>query len=514
MSQKEDWKFLLVLVLTGGGLFELLSMAWPVGPGVDFQAYLYSYWRLTPESVLFRAVGAATLIGWLAEAGLVWMHVILLSSYLLTIVAVHRIGCFYSPMVARTVTFLYVLHVQVSHRLHHLDADSLLIPAMILWVLTVLTTERLRHVAATLIPGVMVAAMAAIKPNMVIFGISAIYPVVCDGWNRRNLLRVLYFLIGFGCGIGGLLGYNHSVSGQWLLVADANHLFPGFNVFMVNPMLSREQGPENRTLYALVEQQVLSRKPYVELGITADQFFTAQDPRMWPDLEYVDWVHAPGIIKRASWEAIAAQPKRFLIWSVLSGHYRTLTHSHIVPLESKTAYGANSGQASTPAESGGPTSSVASTPTPTAQIRIPYSFSSTREMLSFYGGPRSTKDEERIAAIREKVKKRILDLTTSVNRERAFYPALLTNDLLSRLVPPMLFFALLATGLLIRIKHKEIRLLICLLMPALGVVFSSALLRPQARYRLPFDFLLILSGVIALIGTSSTPMKKVRHDPA
>ncbi|MBF0165388.1 MAG: hypothetical protein HQM01_12970 [Magnetococcales bacterium] len=485
---------LFVTVYSGVGLllFIATSLGYPVTTGADFSSYLEYYYKASPEFMLFRTAGSSWPIGMISEHGYNFFSFCVILLYLIFLGAVYYASQILGPTLGRVVSVVILLHFSLTARFHAVDADTILTLGIALWMALVVRLFRNRSLTASMTLGLASFVLVTIKPSTLLFGMFALYPLLCHGLSWSNARRALMFLAAFVSGAIGLSSYNYYHYNAFVVAGQSNIMFPAASLFRNTHIYARENGPASRELFDLVQTRLIDTQLYKDHHIDIKTFFSRWDPRTWGDFGSLDDLR-PGIIRQASIEAIIAHPTKFLTWSILFPGYQILVATYpldnpmrITSTEEKSATTENKAKALTT------------------------NYTSTPESNEYYRWRHRTQEEiERSSKITQKINSIYNKLHKSYdyNESIHLYPAYIIFSFLARIVPPMLFFV--ATSLLLFRKwHSEsARLLLLTSFIALTVVSASSILEVLPRYRIPFDFILILSGIagIAHIGLFRQP---------
>ncbi|MBF0358688.1 MAG: hypothetical protein HQL70_08765 [Magnetococcales bacterium] len=495
----KDRYFLLGALGAGIASFLFLSLAWDVDFGVDANNYIRYYFHYDVLIMQLRTFLVSEIVGQISELESVTAFAaILLCFYLLTVVSVYYVARLFGKLVARVTTILFLLHFDVTVLSHYLASDNLNILAIALWSMLLIRLHKSTKFYAFILLGISTFALVLIRTPGTAFILMSAFPVVLYGFSRVNIKNSLIFLFAFLVCYYGYSYNNYRTYGKFQLVSLSDVVYPGMHVFR-NDFFHKENGPNSKELFRLVEEELLVRPMYKDRNIDSKIFFTRSDMRMWNDLVFIDWVLAPGIIARASYEAILADPISYMASIIKKTYYMLIRpYNQSMPRISQPASKNKTAQME---KSEADSVSNHNSADPTKRF-IPYS--STAE-----GQERLNKfhHTNRIMSAEEIKRRAEIDaiVETRLNRIRPepgnYHVAHFAKNVMFYIIPPLPFFLILSLFSLPLLKKPEIRLIWMLLSSAMVIIMASAMLRySMIRYRLPFDFIIILIGTVGVMG--------------
>jgi hypothetical protein len=309
------------VVLLGIALAEyaLVSLAFPLAAGRDLGTYLRASFELRadevvlPQALLMRAPVTGVVSEALLAVGPLAAELALAALYALSVLCWWR--------VARTVgagpgvAFAVLLLVYPSYVLlfHRLASDALYAAAFALAALLTARLVESRAPGRAAAVGLALALLVLIRPVSQILVVLA--PLVLfgrDAWRPR-----IGTLAAFGVAAAAPLllwaGHNALRADDFTVVRGAGHGLPLYRAFVVDRIVSPENGEASRELARAVQDDLLPREPYRSYGIDLDTFFTAGSARMHEDLIGLSdrtwgWDDDYARLARVGREAVRAHP--------------------------------------------------------------------------------------------------------------------------------------------------------------------------------------------------------------
>ncbi|MBF0429033.1 MAG: hypothetical protein HQL94_08940, partial [Magnetococcales bacterium] len=274
--------------------------------------------------------------------------------------------------------------------------------------------------------------------------------------------------------VTGIVGYsyiNYTKFGVFSVTGTRG--LPVYNFFHFNKAMSPANGPASARLAELVEQHLLPQAEYKNYGITMEKFFSIRHKYFCQDLHFLTGQYAPGLLEQTYWESFVRHPKQVIkiVYNLLEWG---LTHSFSPEINAQCLPNV-------------PESSSTLVSTYTQPPGHYYSESDLRENPT-------------PADIAEKADKLVASTMAMMQQVT---PSCATAEFLNRYLlgfPMMSYFWVFTIPLLLMYRVVEFRLLYCLLLPGGAIaVISMVSQSPLLQYRMPFDFLFILSGILGMI---------------
>ncbi|MBF0434407.1 MAG: hypothetical protein HQL77_03430 [Magnetococcales bacterium] len=497
-AMREDARFILTLMLLGCFTYLFAYAGWPLLPGREYWTFLEHYYGLQTGGAFFRPVGASYLLGWFFEMGRPGMVLAMLSTYLLFLLCVYMLGLAFSRTTARITSLIMLFHVQVTILFLKVDGDFLLCLAMALWSVLMMRYYKMEKSFGLFLLGLATFLPILFRQTAILYLTAAFFPLLCFGFTKKNLFKTMTIAAGFTAGLFCMLVYNQATFDRFSFPSLSGYI-PTLHVYRFGPGFSAEYGPENRKLLQLVERELLAKPVYVENRVSIKDFLEYRwDIRKFSDLLYLDRVIDRGILFRASMESIVSRPGEFaktifsMILHMFVDAYSPALPEHSSKPASATPENLEDNQIS---DSGQPITPP-SVPNP---VNIHLAYSSTPEAMKQLNVPRILEKERKPTAKEQSIKKKLAEAWKMFEVQGNYHVAMIAKMALIPMVPPMLIF--LAASLLLPFVdrfRKRARLLMVMLAPAFGVIMISGLVHQFPEYRLPFDFLIILGGIVGI----------------
>jgi hypothetical protein len=488
----EDWRFLLGILLAGTVTFFAISLAWQVNFGVDTRSYLAHYFDLNSTAMQLRTYLVSDIIGLVSELPYKIFYSVVILCYLLAILWVYYVARLFGIIAARVVTILLLLHFDLTILFHFFASDNLYALAMVLWTALLVRLHRTTIIPAFVLLGIATFGLVLIRPPGAIFILMAAFPVVMFGFSRLNIRNAIIFVVTFVTCYAAYSYNNYRNYGNFHIVSNSQEFIPGLHVFK-NGFFRPENGPNSKELFRLVQEELINRPMYQQQNMDVDQFFINGGFRRWTDLLFVDRVLSPGIISRASYEAIGHNPVAYAT-SIAKKTYSLISRPFKLALPK-------------PKEPAAASQSKSNLNLKKAKKEfIPYS--STPEgaklIAEFHGkNVANIRDDqaERDVKIMAEIENRLNVFSSAPGNYHAAY---FTVTTLSTIMPPQTFFLIITLFSLPLFRRPEMRLLWMMLVPAMIAITVSAMIRDDwTRYRLPFDFIFMLIGTVGLMGNKT-----------
>jgi len=324
--------------------FLIGALVWPLFPGRDAQTYLMYYLEMGradpvfPVLMLFRTPGAPLFFGPPLTAGSPLVAEVMLAAlFVIAIISVYLIGCFWSRRVGFASAVILLLYPAYNALYHQVNSDGLFAGAFAVWVLLLCAAVRGPTMPKFALVGVFVFGLAMIRPSSaLLLGFA-----VLIGLLSRSPLSTRIRHVGAAAATGGLLligwaGYNSIRYGDFTLSRHASINIPFFRLFVMDRLIRPENGPASRALADAVTSDLLPREPYRSYGVTLDYFLRSGRRYMLSDLAPMHdrvwgWDSDYKVINRAGLEAIQRHPMAYAK-AVVKGTIETLTEHSYPPV--------------------------------------------------------------------------------------------------------------------------------------------------------------------------------------
>ncbi|MBF8273173.1 MAG: hypothetical protein HW380_2278 [Magnetococcales bacterium] len=499
---KEEQKFLLLIVCSAVVLFLFFSLAWPVGPGRLFSDYLLHYYGVIGFNIFHRSPGSSHIIGWISLLSHPWFEFIFLLFYVAHILMAYYIARHFGMMTARIVAIVLLFDMAVMDIFHGLQQAPLLSLAVSIWSASLYYFFRSESTKTLFLIGLGTASLLLFRQSTLIYILSLSFPVICFGFSKKNFKRVAILAAGFLFGYFGILTYNYHAFGVFKLAGSAVNQLPTYHVTLTAPRFSPDYGPHNKKLLKAVEEELLCKDWYIQNKVTMNNFLHGPlNTNVVRDLYIMDsWY--PGIYHNAVYESVRANPLEFIKSLFTITWIMHVNDPELLPPSPYSDVAAavklmrkhkrekhdNDVDPIIPAEMiDKGCAKVVQHPRGDSDF-----FAKLFVDPSFPFNPLKTeKNIQLIKNVRE-----IEDRLTNVGSYHVSYAII---SFFRTINPPMLFFLVPSFFLAFKLRFVEVRLFATILIPTyLSVLITGLLPLPMAEYRVPYDFLIILGGVVGL----------------
>lgn len=337
------------VVLLGIALAEyaLVSLAFPLAAGRDLGTYIRASFELRadevvlPQALLMRAPVTGVVSEALLTVGPLASELALAALYALSVLCwwrvARKLGA--APGVALAALLLaYPSYVLLFHRL---ASDALYAAAFALAALLTARLVESRTPGRAAAVGLALALLVFIRPvSQILVVLAPLLLLGRDAWRPRIGTLAAY---GVAAAAPLLLwaGHNALRADDLTLVRGAGHGLPLYRAFVVDRIVSPENGEASRELARAVQDDLLTREPYRSYGIDLDTFFTAGSARMHEDLIGLSdrtwgWDDDYAHLARVGREAVRAHPGAYAR-GVARDSWRLLWWPVFLPLDEGSA---------------------------------------------------------------------------------------------------------------------------------------------------------------------------------
>lgn len=506
------WRDRVVLFAAALLAYGIESVAWPITLGRDgtlYVRYFVDMWHATPAFpmlMLTRTPGAPLLVGVpLYLGGAALAEVVMGIAYAVSVVMLYGVALAVAGRrIAVAFAVLLLLYVPYGLLFHTLSSDAPFAFGLSIWawlLVRAVSAPDLRRVATL---GAATGLLILIRPPSGPLLLAVVIPLLVFRAWRRRALGALAFAVAAAVVVVGFEAYNDARYGDFTLDRQTNATFPFYGLFTYDKLVSPDNGPASRKLADAVRSDLLPREPYRSYRITLDQFFSSGSIRAWADLVTLSdrkwgWNDNYRHLRAAAIEAIRRHPSAFA-HDVLS--------TVRVELGLKYAQGAPSPRLKTRAPPalervGGRLLPVPSegdiipasrqhdiTSTPDNSITWDWSdIASPHPVFS----PAEQKRNDRLVRQSGRLMADLPDRSGSATAARWL-------NRISRRYPSMALW--LIAGLLLLLpggRRRNVLPAVLLAALALVVIVTTAVATPPtAQYRVPFDPVFILFGVVGI----------------
>ncbi len=336
----------LVLLVVALGVYALEAVAWPLIAGRDLDDYLRYYIQLTdsdtllPAAMLFRTpvtpiVAGLSLDVWggrLAEPALA----VLYAGSILAWSAAARAFGRRAALVAAICLLLYPGYGAMFHELASEPVFAASFAGFALLVTRVAVRPSPRRFALV---GLGVAFLALVRPGNQVLVVFCLFPLLLPGSWRRRLVSVAAVLVAAVVPLGLYAVYNGLRYGDYTVARGGESAVPFYRAYVVDRIISPDNGPASRKLVAAIERDLLTRQPYTGYGITLERLLSSGSARIYEDLVVLSdrdfgWDSSYGTLSAAGREAVLEHPGTYAsgvartVWSELRQPYYRVVVAH------------------------------------------------------------------------------------------------------------------------------------------------------------------------------------------
>jgi hypothetical protein len=483
---RSDKRFISLSVLAAITLFLFVSLAWPVYPGRDLSAYLTHYLDLGnseplyPFLMLYRSLMASVLIGSLAMLGYKFVSLFLLTAYALHIFLCYYIGRFFGRFAARAFTVTMLVCFPLNAFFHEFSSDIFLYIFSVMWVSLLVRLYSINSPLSYALLGFTAVSLVLIRPITQVFLLASVFPLLKYGFTREGFKKAATFALSFVLGLLCICFYNLKNYDDFTVARGGSALVPGYKVFVYDRLFSEENGPVSKELSEEIESYLLTKPIYKERNIDLKTFYTSSDTSMFWDLIHLSdrkwgWDDSYKRIQLASFEAIRSHPLPYLK-SAIFNLGCAFSRTFVPQIKDDT-----------------PRQEIISE----ERVHIPSSYfrpeRSGKEIRPF--------DTARARKIKSQIKKTYEDFEQHKPSKSL---AKIFEEILLSKFPPLFVFILLSIPLMRLLHRPEVRVLLLLWgVTILQTAVSFISIEPMLQYRLPFDWIIILTGIVGLCASRS-----------
>ncbi|MBF0261254.1 MAG: hypothetical protein HQL97_05350 [Magnetococcales bacterium] len=473
-SLTNDYIYILFLALVGTIGFWITAHAWPFAPGRDFERYLTNTINVDGFNFGSNADGILTnfLMSYLLDSSYTIVESFTALGYFLSLFTMYYVGLIFGRTVARVASFIVLLNLQVPVFLHSICSDPFAFIGLHIWLIIVVRYYRINNIASSIIIGCASFFLVTIRLPYQLFIFSALIPIICHRVSIRTLYNSLIIFMTFCLLWISYAWINKTRHNTFSVNPYQIGYVLSYNIFYFNKSMSEKNGPHSARLAELTREHLLSKPYYQDNAITLESFFGSPQKEFYSEMYLMAERFEPGIVNKAALETIMQHPKKFIrrFFQLIEWGLRQPFKPDMSQCAEKSPESNQNKSAS-------------------SATRAPNYF--TEENSQTIIPPDVLEKAHRIKEQRTlifKERKVACDTAQSIIKYNF------------NLFPSMLYFWILSAFILLFYKHIEIRLLFCFLTPCASVtILSFTTQSPWANYRMPFDGLFILSGIVGLL---------------
>jgi hypothetical protein len=270
--------------------YAFVSLAFPLGAGRDLGTYLRASFELRadevvlPQALLMRAPVTGIVSEALLQAGPFVAELALAVLYALAVVCWWRVGRTVGVAPGIVVAALVLALPGYVLLFHRLASDALYAAAFALAALLTARLVEARTPGRAAAVGLALALLVLIRPVSLIVVVLAPLLLLGRGAWRPRLGWVGAFAAAAALPLLLWAGHNAIRADDFTVVRGAGHGLPLYRAFVVDRIVSPENGEASRELAEAVTADLLPREPYRSYEIDLDTFFGSGSARMHEDL--------------------------------------------------------------------------------------------------------------------------------------------------------------------------------------------------------------------------------------
>jgi hypothetical protein len=270
--------------------YAFVSLAFPLDAGRDLGTYLRASFELRadevvlPQALLMRAPVTGVLAEGLLALGPLAAELAMAALYALAVLCWWRVGRMVGVAPGIALAALLLAFPGYVLLFHRLASDAFYAAAVALAALLTARLVESRTPGRAAALGLGLALLVLIRPvSLILVVLAPLLLLRGAGWRTR--------LGGLGALAGAVAaplvlwaGHNALRADDFTVVRGAGHGLPLYRAFVVDRIVSPDNGDASRELARAVGDDLLPREPYRSYGIDLDAFFGSGSARMHEDL--------------------------------------------------------------------------------------------------------------------------------------------------------------------------------------------------------------------------------------
>lgn len=270
--------------------YAVVSIAFPLAAGRDLGTYLRASFELRadeivlPQALLSRAPVTGVVSEALLAAGPLVAEVVLALLYALSVLCWWRAARTVGTGVGMALAALLLAYPGYVLLYHGLASDALYAAAFALAALLTAQLVESRTPGRAAAVGLVLALLVLVRPVSQILIVLAPLLLLGRGAWRPRLGTLAAFGVAAAAPLLLWAGHNAVRADDLTVVRGAGHGLPLYRAFVVDRIVSPENGKASLELARAVQKDLLPREPYRSYGVDLDTFFTAGSARMHEDL--------------------------------------------------------------------------------------------------------------------------------------------------------------------------------------------------------------------------------------
>lgn len=477
-------------------VYGLESVAWPLAYGRDGTTYLMYYldmWHAHPAYpalMLFRTPLAPLVYGPpLQLGGPLLAEAIMAVAYAVSVLAFAAAAREFGKLPAVLTAVALLAYPGYSALFHQISSDPVFAFVLSLWTLSVIRAVRSPETRRFWILGLLSFALVMARPGSQVLLVFGLVPLVLPGsWRSRSAWAGGFL----GVSIGLLLlwsGYNDLRYGSFVVARAGWANVPFYRVFTMEKLVRAENGPASRELASAIQRDLLSKTPYLQLGVkTPDQYFEIGSDRMWSDVVWIvdrewGWHSNYAILRKVSIEAIRKHPHLYAR-DVAAGVWDELRYPYVQ----------NAPQAARAARAGPPRMLAAAARPVSTSLSSDYGGRYWWLASTPSGRPPVPSRVARLVRAVDDLQRDIPERSGSAGAARVL-------NRISRIYPwPVIWLAIGLLALALRRPRGASALIVIAALALVVIVFTELGEPPGLEYGLPFTPVFVLTAIAAITG--------------
>jgi hypothetical protein len=313
----------VVLVVLALVVWAVQSIGWPTGPGRDIEAYLAVYadfWHtdaVLPWEMLTRTPVTPLVVGGILDLGSpLLVELFAAALFAGSILLYARTALLFGPGPAVLVSVGLLVFPGYGIVFHELASEIVFAAGFAVWTAVFVRAALRPSVAWFAAAGAATALISLTRPVNQVFLVVTLLPLLLPGSWRARLGRAAAFAGVAVALLGAWAATNLWRYDDFAVVRGAQANLPMFRAFVVDRIVSPDNGPASRELADAVERDLLVHQPYRSYGIDLETFFARGSPRLHEDLISLSdrtwgWDSDYELLGRAAREAVREHPWTF-----------------------------------------------------------------------------------------------------------------------------------------------------------------------------------------------------------
>jgi hypothetical protein len=321
----------IVLFASAVAVYAAQAVAWPLNVGRDLDEYLYAWIQLfdsnvlLPWSLLFRGPATPVLAGALLDPfGGALAEPALALLFAGSIVAWAAAARWFGARSALLTALALLAYPGYGAMFHELASETVFAATFALWALLLVRATFRPSTGRFVALGLVTALLVLARPGNAVLLPFALFPLLLQGAWRSRAAWAAAMAAAALLPLAAWAIHNGVRFGEWKVARGGNAVVPFYRAFLIDRIVSPDNGPTSRKLGAAVREHLLTRDPYKSYGVTEEQVFSAGSPRVHEDMyllsdEVFGWDTDYSVLRDAALEGIRARP-----WDYATGVLKTV----------------------------------------------------------------------------------------------------------------------------------------------------------------------------------------------